>query len=287
MVTAMFRGFGGFGSRIISILLSREREYLADASTVEFTRNPTALIRALEHLAKTESPLRCATQGTAQVFIVDPLERADGGRSYQEFIDEVTRLRSQPGKTEEQRDVDARNFAAHEYPRNLIIGAVSTHPPLRERIARLQALIGKVPGANEASDLTDDQLRARFSESATFVKSLASTDPEILAKVMQSALLALPAGRKLLHENIGGLQSDPESTSPDPALSVQDSASKEALELEALAKMLAPVTASMRQQKPAPHPPSNAQPTASRGIFLFWTVIAISAGAIVASLAIK
>jgi heat shock protein HtpX len=60
MVTAMFRGFGVFGARVISILVSREREYLADASTVEFTRNPIALIRALEHLAKTESPLGCA-----------------------------------------------------------------------------------------------------------------------------------------------------------------------------------------------------------------------------------
>ncbi len=285
MVTAMFGGFGVFSGRIISILLSREREYLADASAVEFTRNPTALIRALEHIAKTESPLRCAAQGTAQLFIVDPFERADGGRSYQEFIDEVTRLRSQPDKTEDQRDAEARNFAAREYPRNLIIGAVSSHPPLRERIARLQALIAIAPGANEASDVTDEQMRANFSESAAFVKNLASTDPEILAKVMQSALLALPAGRKLLQENIGGTQSDQESTSPDPALGVEDSAAKEALELEALAKMLAPVAASIRQQKPAPHPAA-LQPTGSRGIFLFWTVIAISAGAIVASLAI-
>ena len=67
MVTAMFRGFGVFAARLISIMLSREREYLADASAVEFTRNPTALLRALEHIAKTESPLRCATQGTAQL----------------------------------------------------------------------------------------------------------------------------------------------------------------------------------------------------------------------------
>jgi heat shock protein HtpX len=94
MVTAMFGGFGMFSGRLISIMLSREREYLADASAVEFTRNPTALIRALAHIGKTESPLRCATQGTAQLFIVDPFERADSGRSYQQFINEVTRIRS-------------------------------------------------------------------------------------------------------------------------------------------------------------------------------------------------
>ena len=76
MVTAMFGGFGGASpAALISNMLSREREFLADASAVEFTRNPTALIRALEHIAKTESPLRCATEGTAQLFIVDPFER--------------------------------------------------------------------------------------------------------------------------------------------------------------------------------------------------------------------
>src|SRR5580704_2127264 len=40
MVTMMFGGFGVFSGRFISILLSREREYLADATAVEFTRNP-------------------------------------------------------------------------------------------------------------------------------------------------------------------------------------------------------------------------------------------------------
>lgn len=202
MVTAMFGGFGVFSGRLISIMLSREREYLADASAVEFTRNPTALIRALEHIAKTESPLRCASEGTAQLFIVDPFESASGGggRSYQEFINEVTRIRLQPDKTQEQRDAEATNFAAHEYPRNMIVEAVSSHPPLRERIARLQALIGAAPGAAAASDATDDQLRAKFSESARFVRDAASSDPEVLAKVMQSALLALPGGRSLLQK---------------------------------------------------------------------------------------
>jgi heat shock protein HtpX len=283
MVTAMFRGFGVFSARIISILLSREREYLADASAVEFTRNPTALIRALEHIEKTESPLRCVSQGTAQLFIVDPFERADGGRSYKEFIDEVTRLRSQPDKTEDQRDAEARTFAVDEYPRNLILQSVSSHPPLRDRITRLQILAG----AAEASATTDDQLRAKFSESAAFVKNLASTDPEVLAKVMQSALLALPAGRKLLQENIGGTVPEEESISSDLASGQPDSAATEALELQTLAKMLAPVAASMRLQAAATHPASAKRATGSRGIFLFWTVIAVSAGAIVASLAIK
>jgi heat shock protein HtpX len=376
LVTAIFRGFPVFGSRIISTLASREREYLADASTVEFTRNPTALIRALEHLAKTESPLGCASQSTAQLFIVDPFESASGGgsRSYKGFINEITRLRMQSGKTGEQRDAEARNFAAHEYPRNFVVEKVSNHPPLRERIARLQALAGitpvAIPGGAEASGVSDDQLQAKFSESAMFVRNLASTDPEVLAKTMQAAMLGSPLGRRFLQGISGATQTHRDSTARDPLeqklyeanlastgdlersrslaqkpyesdaaasdfdpsrysfsgqlletllastrasrtndgedpslptgstadpASGKDSATTEALEVQALAKFLSPVTASMRLNEAASHPtaetairPASAKPpTGSRGIFLFWTVIAISAGAIVASLAIK
>ncbi len=376
MVTAMFRGFGAFGPRVISILVSREREYLADASTVEFTRNPTALIRALEHLAKIESPLGCATRSTAQLFIIDPFESASGGgsRSYKEFINEITRLRMQSGKTQDQRDAEVRNFAVHEYPRNFVMEKVSNHPPLRERIARLQALAGTtpvaIPGAAEASGLSDDQLQAKFSESATFVRNLASTDPEVLAKTMQAALLASPLGRRFLQGMSGATETQRDSTTRDPLeqklyeanlaptgdlersrglaqkpyesdpaasdfdpsrysfagqlletllastrasrtndgedpslptgstadpASGKDSATTEGLEVEALAKFLAPVAASMRLNEAAAHPTAEAAirrasakpPTGSRGIFLFWTVIAISAGAIVAALAVK
>jgi heat shock protein HtpX len=360
MVTAMFRGFG---PRVISILLSREREYLADASAVEFTRNPTALIRALEHIAKTESPLRCATPTTAQLFIVDPLQSASGGggRSYEQFINEISRIRSQAGKTEEQRDQEARTFAAHEYPRNFLLERISSHPPLNQRIARLRALIGAGPEAVSASGLSDEELKAKFSESAKFLRNAASTDPEILAKTMQAALLASPVGRKFL-QTIGGTQ--PESTPPDPlqqklyeanlastgdlqrdqseqklyeanlrstgdfrpsrnpisqmlldrasgdsepegedssltpAIAATpgrtrgtgplDSAGEEEHEREALAKFLAPVAESMRrQQAPTFHAATAARPTGSRGIYLFWFVIAFSAAAIVASFAIK
>ncbi len=346
MVTAMFGGFGvfrfvlgvptiwkassggGILARIISRMLSREREYLADASAVEFTRNPAAMIRALEHIAKTESPLRCATPGTAQLFIVDPFERAAraaGATSYEQYINEITRIRLQPGKTQEDRDEEARKFAVNEYPRNMIVEKVSSHPPLGERIERLQALIGAAPGAAEASGLTEDQLRANFSESVTFVRNIASADPEVMAKIMASTLFALPAGRMLLHGMIAGTQIHPESTSsdaieqklyeanlastgdlPSPRSSAQnealdlfadlasgkgiglpDSAAEEAQQVEALAKVLAPVAASMRPKAAAPKPAPAMRPTGSGGALLFWIVIALSAGAIVASFAIK
>ena len=123
MVTAMVRGLGVFSGRIASTLLSREREYLADASAVEFTRNPTALIRALEHIAKTESPLRCATPGTAQLFIVDPFESAKAMRREQElpgiYINEITRLRLQSGKTQEQRRRSRRGISRYMNTRGI------------------------------------------------------------------------------------------------------------------------------------------------------------------------
>ena len=233
MVTAMFGGFGvfrfifgiptiwksssgGIIARVISRTLSREREYLADASAVEFTRNPKALLRALEQFAKTESPLLCATPGTAQLFIVDPLQSASGGggRSYNEFINEITRIRSQADKSQEERDAEAKNFAAHEYPRNFVLERISSHPPLHDRIARLQALAGEAPST--AGGLTDAQLQAKFKESVLFVRYAASADPEVMAKVMQSALLASPVGRAMLQATIGATQTGGESTQRDP-----------------------------------------------------------------------
>jgi heat shock protein HtpX len=62
-------------SRLLAMAISRQREYLADASGVELTRNPAGLARALERIGQFTSPLKRATQGTAHLFISDPLER--------------------------------------------------------------------------------------------------------------------------------------------------------------------------------------------------------------------
>jgi heat shock protein HtpX len=101
-------------SQLLAMAISREREYLADAASVEFTRNPRALLRALEHIAQTEAPLKNASRGVAHLFIVNPFEAAAGN--------------------------DSEGFFA-----NLL----STHPPLSKRIARLRALAGE--GAPKAT----------------------------------------------------------------------------------------------------------------------------------------
>jgi len=104
-----------FFAQLLAMAVSREREYLADAASVEFTRNPRALLRALERIAQTESPLRNASRGTAHMFIVNPLQGA--------------------------RDDDEGFFA------NLF----STHPPLGRRIERLRALLNETGGQTPAA----------------------------------------------------------------------------------------------------------------------------------------
>jgi heat shock protein HtpX len=101
-------------SQLIAMAVSRQREYLADAASVEFTRNPRALLRALERIAQTESPLKAASRGAAHLFIVNPLEGA---------------------QEDDEGPLD-----------NLL----STHPPLSRRIARLHALLGEAPPAAPA-----------------------------------------------------------------------------------------------------------------------------------------
>ena len=52
--------------------VSRKREYLADATGAQFTRNPMALASALEKLAAATAATRAITQGAAHLCIVDP-----------------------------------------------------------------------------------------------------------------------------------------------------------------------------------------------------------------------
>ena len=59
-------------SRILAMSVSRKREFLADATGAQFTRNPLALASALEKLAAARAPTRAITQGAAHLCIVDP-----------------------------------------------------------------------------------------------------------------------------------------------------------------------------------------------------------------------
>jgi len=91
-------------SRIIAMAVSRSREYAADASAAQFTRNPLALASALRKIDAHTSPLRSARRATAHLFISDPLHR---------------KLDDKEG---------------------LVADVFSTHPPIKERIRRLEAM---------------------------------------------------------------------------------------------------------------------------------------------------
>jgi heat shock protein HtpX len=90
---------------MIRFAMSRQREYLADAGAVELTRYPQGLISALEKLGACHEPLEVANRATAHLYIVNPLKNAMKGEGHE--LNSVFR----------------------------------THPPLHDRIARLQALI--------------------------------------------------------------------------------------------------------------------------------------------------
>ena len=91
-------------SRILAMAVSRKREYLADATGAQFTRNPLALASALEKLDAAGAPTQAITLGAAHLCIVDPA---------------VSRLSSSEGRM--------GDFFA-------------SHPPIRLRIARLRGM---------------------------------------------------------------------------------------------------------------------------------------------------
>jgi heat shock protein HtpX len=64
----------------LAMMVSRRREFLADASGAELTRNPLALASALEKIEQAHGPTVSVKRGTAHLCIADPLGRAMGFR---------------------------------------------------------------------------------------------------------------------------------------------------------------------------------------------------------------
>src|SRR3989338_3590976 len=104
LIIVLFALLAPLLSRIIAMAVSRQREYLADASSSEFTRNPLSLASALEKIAGASSPVKNAQKGTAHLFISDPL----------------------------QRKLDNK--------KGLFADVMSTHPPIEKRIDRLKRM---------------------------------------------------------------------------------------------------------------------------------------------------
>ncbi len=62
-------------TQLLAMAVSRKREYLADAMSVQFTRNPLALASALEKIEHAVAPTKSIHRGTAHLCIADPLGR--------------------------------------------------------------------------------------------------------------------------------------------------------------------------------------------------------------------
>ena len=90
-------------ARFIQLAVSRQREYLADASSVELTRNPYGLERALAKISGDQEVLEVANRGTQHMYFTNPIKKF------------------------EQRSS----------------GLMSTHPPILDRINRLRQLTGE------------------------------------------------------------------------------------------------------------------------------------------------
>jgi heat shock protein HtpX len=60
-------------AKAVQLAVSFQREYLADATSVQFTRNPEGLISALVKLAAAARPFPGASHATQHLFIVSPL----------------------------------------------------------------------------------------------------------------------------------------------------------------------------------------------------------------------
>jgi heat shock protein HtpX len=105
IVASLLRLVAPLFSMLVQAATSREREFLADATSVEFTRNAAGLERALAALAGDTDTLDAANRGTQHLWFRNPVKEGSDRRA----------------------------------------GLLSTHPSLGARIDRLRVLQGLAP----------------------------------------------------------------------------------------------------------------------------------------------
>ena len=64
-----------FFGRLIKSAVSRQREFLADATGVALTRNPLGLASALRKIDDDPAVLATANRGTAHLYIANPIKK--------------------------------------------------------------------------------------------------------------------------------------------------------------------------------------------------------------------
>lgn len=61
--------------KLMQMAVSRRREFLADTTAIEFTRNPDGLISALKKLDDDPNELKVANKATENIYIVNPFKK--------------------------------------------------------------------------------------------------------------------------------------------------------------------------------------------------------------------
>jgi heat shock protein HtpX len=91
-----------FFGALVQMAVSRQREYLADASSVELTRNPHGLQSALAKLASDRESLHSVNGATQHLYIVNPMKKFGGGSAlfstHPPIVDRINRLRELTGE---------------------------------------------------------------------------------------------------------------------------------------------------------------------------------------------
>ncbi|MCL2568186.1 MAG: M48 family metalloprotease [Oscillospiraceae bacterium] len=80
VIGILFMILAPLAGQLLKMSLSRNREFLADATAAEFTRNPEALASALEVIGGSNLPLRNANNATEGMYIVTPCAELRRGR---------------------------------------------------------------------------------------------------------------------------------------------------------------------------------------------------------------
>jgi len=75
VIAIFFAVLAPIAAQLLYFAVSRKREYLADATSVRFTRYPEGLASALEKLSQNTSELSVANKVTAGMYIVNPLKK--------------------------------------------------------------------------------------------------------------------------------------------------------------------------------------------------------------------
>ena len=94
--------FAPLAAKAVQMAVSRQREYLADATSVQFTRNPNGLISALGKLADKAAPFPGVSRATQHLFIVNPVQTFTSDSpallaTHPDIADRIARLRNLGG----------------------------------------------------------------------------------------------------------------------------------------------------------------------------------------------